>query len=74
MLLETKDLVKEYKRGDTSFPAVNNANLSVSHNDFVSVIGRSGSGKSTLLNLIAGLLKPTSGSIENEGRDILSLN
>ena len=74
MLLEVKDLVKEYKRGDTSFPAVNNANLSVSHNDFVSVIGRSGSGKSTLLNLIAGLLKPTSGSIEIEGRDILSLN
>lgn len=74
MLLQTKGLVKEYKRGDTSFPAVNNVDLSVSSEDFVSIVGRSGSGKSTLLNLIAGLLKPTSGSILIEGADISSLN
>ena len=40
----------------------------------MSIVGRSGSGKSTLLNLIAGLLKPTSGSILVEGVDISSLN
>ncbi|HBC26092.1 MAG TPA: ABC transporter ATP-binding protein [Ruminococcaceae bacterium] len=74
MLLQTKGLVKEYKRGNTSFPAVNGVDLSVSSEDFVSIVGRSGSGKSTLLNLIAGLLKPTSGSILVEGVDISSLN
>jgi ABC-type lipoprotein export system ATPase subunit len=40
----------------------------------VSIIGRSGSGKSTLLNLIAGLLNPTSGSVEMDGRIISTLN
>ena len=67
MLLQTKGLVKEYKRGNTSFPAVNGVDLSVSSEDFVSIVGRSGSGKSTLLNLIAG-------SILVEGVDISSLN
>lgn len=74
MILEVKKLTKEYKRGDTSFFAVNGVNLSVSSDDFVGIVGRSGCGKSTLLNLIAGLLKPTFGSIEIDGQDILSLN
>ncbi|SHH74682.1 putative ABC transport system ATP-binding protein [Sporobacter termitidis DSM 10068] len=72
MLLEVKDLTKEYQRGKAPFKAIDRVNLSVSSGDFVSIIGRSGSGKSTLLNLIAGLLSPTSGSIEADGQDILS--
>jgi len=72
MLLETKKLIKEYKRGASSFKAVDNVDLSISTGDFVSIIGRSGSGKSTLLNMIARLIKPTTGSIEFEGQNILS--
>jgi putative ABC transport system ATP-binding protein len=74
VLLEIKDLTKEYKRSNTTFSAVDHVNLSVSSDDFVSITGRSGSGKSTLLNLIAGLLKPTSGSINVDGQDILFLD
>lgn len=74
MLLDIKKLTKGYQRGGKTFKAVDNANLSISSRDFVSIVGRSGSGKSTLLNMIAGLVRATSGSIEMEGRNILTLD
>jgi putative ABC transport system ATP-binding protein len=74
MFLEVKGLTKEYKRNDSVFAAVAGVNLSVSPADFISITGRSGSGKSTLLNMIAGLLTPTSGSIEIDGQDISALS
>jgi putative ABC transport system ATP-binding protein len=42
--------------------------------DFVSVVGHSGGGKSTLLNMIAGLLKPTSGSVTIQDQDVFALS
>jgi putative ABC transport system ATP-binding protein len=74
MILEVKELTREFKRGNIRFAAVKDVNLSLAAYDFLSIIGRSGSGKSTLLNLIAGLLKPTSGSIEIEGRNIMDFD
>jgi len=74
VLLQINGLTKEYQRGGIPFSAVNNVILSVSPGDFICITGRSGSGKSTLLNLIAGLLKPTSGSITIEGRDTSTFN
>ncbi len=73
MFLEIKGLTKEYKRGKSTFKAVNNVDLSISSGNFVSIIGRSGSGKSTLLNMITSLIIPTSGSIEIDGQNIQSL-
>jgi len=73
-LLELKNLTKEYKRGDRSFNAVDDVNLTVEAGDFISIIGRSGSGKSTLLNMSAGLIKPTAGNVFFNGRDIYQLN
>jgi ABC-type lipoprotein export system ATPase subunit len=73
VLIEIKELTKEYKRGATVFQAVNKVNLKVSSKDFVSIIGPSGSGKSTLINMIAGLIVPTSGSIRIDGQNILSM-
>ncbi|MDR0842199.1 MAG: ABC transporter ATP-binding protein [Acidobacteriota bacterium] len=70
-LLETHDLTKEYKPG---VPVVRNVNLSLAAGEFVCVTGRSGSGKSTLFNMVAGLLRPTSGSVVFEGRDIFTLD
>jgi len=73
-ILELKGLTKEYKRSNRAFNAVNGVNLSVERGDFIGIIGRSGSGKSTLLNMSAGLLKPSSGTVLFDGRDIFSLN
>ncbi|MDR1932786.1 MAG: ABC transporter ATP-binding protein [Spirochaetales bacterium] len=73
MLLEIKELTKEYKRNGAPFSAVKDVRLSLDTRDFVSVIGRSGSGKTTLLSMTAGLLKPTGGSVTLEGRNIFDL-
>ncbi len=73
MRLEIKGLTKEYKRGKSTFKAVNNVDLSIAAGDFVSIIGRSGSGKSTFLNLISSLIVPTAGSIQMDGEDVLTM-
>jgi putative ABC transport system ATP-binding protein len=65
---------RHYTMGETSVRAVNELSLSVANNEFLALLGSSGSGKSTLLNLIAGLDRPTSGSIFAHGRNIASLN
>ncbi|AOO84961.1 ABC transporter ATP-binding protein [Bosea vaviloviae] len=55
----------------TKFHALDTISLSVARGEFVSLIGHSGCGKSTLLNLIAGLYRPSAGSISCEGQQIL---
>ncbi len=63
MILEVKELNKQFKRFGSDFHAVRNVNLYAEEGDFIGITGRSGSGKSTLFHMISGLLKPTSGSI-----------
>jgi len=53
---------------------LNGIDLAVARGETVAVLGRSGTGKSVLLKLLIGLLKPDSGSIQIEGRDIVRLN
>jgi len=65
---------RHYTMGETSVRAVNELSLSVANNEFLALLGSSGSGKSTLLNLVAGLDRPTSGSIFAHGQNIASLN
>jgi len=65
---------RHYTMGETSVRAVNELSLSVANNEFLALLGSSGSGKSTLLNLIAGLDRPTSGSIFAHGQNIASLS
>jgi putative ABC transport system ATP-binding protein len=65
---------RHYTMGDSSVRAVNEVSLSVADNEFLALLGSSGSGKSTLLNLIAGLDRPTSGSITARGRNLASLS
>jgi ABC-type polysaccharide/polyol phosphate transport system ATPase subunit len=55
-------------RPDETFPAVTNITVSVPRGQTLGVIGRNGSGKSTLLKLVAGITKPTSGSVTVNGR------
>ena len=70
MILQVKNLSKEYKRKNEIFLAVNNVNLSISQGEFACIVGPSGCGKSTLLNMVAGLLKPASGKISIDGSEI----
>ena len=65
---------RHYAMGDSSVRAVSEVSLSVADNEFLALLGSSGSGKSTLLNLIAGLDRPTSGSITARGKNLASLS
>jgi putative ABC transport system ATP-binding protein len=68
--VETHHLTKQY--GAVS--ALSDVSFSVSEGEFLTVMGTSGSGKSTLLHLIAGLMKPTSGSVLVNGGDISTMS
>ena len=74
MLLEVKNLRKDYKRAMQQFSAVNNISFSMAQNDFISIMGKSGSGKTTLLNMIAGLLTPTQGKVTINGTNLFELD
>lgn len=63
MLLNVKNLRKDYQRAQQTFAAVNNVSFSMQPGDFNCIMGKSGSGKTTLLNMIAGLLTPTQGKV-----------
>jgi putative ABC transport system ATP-binding protein len=69
-IVEIKDLNKSYYRDHLEIPVLNNINLRVPEGEFLALMGPSGSGKTTLLNLIAGIDRPTSGSLEVAGEDI----
>ncbi|MBD2085374.1 nitrate ABC transporter ATP-binding protein [Coleofasciculus sp. FACHB-542] len=69
--LEIENLCKSYPTADGGeFVVLDGINLSVSEDEFICVIGHSGCGKSTLLKMVAGLEKPTSGSVQLEGKEI----
>jgi putative ABC transport system ATP-binding protein len=73
-LVSIRELTKHYVRGDQVIPVLVGINLDIQAGDYVALMGPSGSGKSTLLNLIAGIDKPTSGSIRVAGVDIAQLS
>jgi NitT/TauT family transport system ATP-binding protein len=68
--IEVVGTTKRYGRGDDAVQALAEVTLSVTHNEFVSVLGPSGCGKSTLLMMVAGLVKPSGGTIRIKGRDV----
>jgi putative ABC transport system ATP-binding protein len=66
-IVRIRDLVKDYARGSERVRVLDGLSLEIARGDFVALMGPSGSGKSTLLNLIGGLDRPTSGTLEVDG-------
>jgi putative ABC transport system ATP-binding protein len=70
MLIELHDVTKSYKRDTIEIPVLAGVSISVPEGDFLGLMGPSGSGKSTLLNLLAGIDRPTRGTIRVADTDI----
>jgi putative ABC transport system ATP-binding protein len=73
-LIELRDVTKTYQRDAIKIPVLERVTLRVAEGDFLGLMGPSGSGKSTLLNLLAGIDRPTSGSIRIADTDITALS
>jgi NitT/TauT family transport system ATP-binding protein len=70
--LELIDVEKTYQSRKSSTLALTGIDLVVRPQEFVSIIGQSGCGKTTLLRILAGLIKPTGGEVNAEGRSLWS--
>jgi putative ABC transport system ATP-binding protein len=72
--IRAEHVSRHYQMGEALIRAVDDVTLEAQAGEFLALLGTSGSGKSTLLNLMAGLDRPTSGSIFARGRDLSKLN
>lgn len=70
MMLELKNIYKNYTQGKMDVPVLKDISLSVDEGEYVAIMGPSGSGKTTLMNIIGCLDNPTSGEYILEGKDI----
>lgn len=73
-LIECRQLTRTYHKGDVTVTPLADLDLDVQEGEFLALMGPSGSGKTTLLNLIAGIDRPTAGSLRIDGRDIATLS
>jgi putative ABC transport system ATP-binding protein len=73
-LIECRQLTREYHRGDIVVRPLDGLDLDVDAGTFLALMGPSGSGKTTLLNLIAGIDRPSSGSLKVDGVELSDLS
>lgn len=73
-VIEATNLTREFIRRGKAFDAVSKVDFTLAPHELVAIVGRSGNGKTTLLNLLAGLLKPTTGQVKVDGKDLDTLN
>jgi putative ABC transport system ATP-binding protein len=72
--IRAENLCRHYTMGDSVVKALDGVSLEIRVGERVALLGASGSGKSTLLHLMAGLDRPTSGTLETQGRNLASLS
>src|SRR5687767_15437918 len=73
-LIECRQLTRTYRKGAATITPLDSLDLDVEAGTFLALMGPSGSGKTTLLNLIAGIDRPTSGSLQIDGVELSSLS
>ncbi len=73
-LIELRDVTKSYQRDAIEIPVLERVSITVGEGDFMGLMGPSGSGKSTLLNLLAGIDRPSRGTIRIGDTEISSLS
>ena len=74
MILELKDICKDYVQGREPVPVLRHVDLEVNEGDYVAIMGPSGSGKTTLMNIIGCLDVQTSGSYRFDGQEITGMS
>jgi putative ABC transport system ATP-binding protein len=73
-VIAATDVTRRYGEGDAAVDALKGVSLDVPAGQFAAVMGPSGSGKSTLMHILAGLDRPTTGTVAVDGTDITELN
>lgn len=73
-LIECRGLTRSYEKGGARITPLRELDLDVQEGEFLALMGPSGSGKTTLLNLIAGIDRPTSGTLRVDGIDLTGLS
>jgi putative ABC transport system ATP-binding protein len=73
-LIALRGVSKTYPAAGAPFAALQDVDLDIARGEFVAVVGPSGSGKSTLLNLLAGIDRPSSGSVHIDGRGVHAMS
>ena len=71
--IEFKNVCKEYKMGEITIKALNNANFNIEKGELVVIVGPSGAGKTTTLNILGGMDTATSGEVIVDGKKVTSL-
>jgi len=74
LAVETVGLERTYASGHATVAALAGVTVGIRRGEFVAVMGPSGSGKSTLLNVVAGLERPTAGTVRVDGEDLAKLD
>ena len=72
MILKLDHINKDYNTGKLIVPVLHDVSLHVEEGEYVAIMGPSGSGKSTLMNIIGCLDRPTSGTYELNGENVLN--